>query len=67
MNATMPAVLVERATQRDERRIVATIADMPEQAKLAHPDGPCLLMIGLVFAPLLADAGERASIAGIPV
>lgn len=65
MDASMPAVLVERATQRDERRIVATIAEMPEQARLAHPDGPCLLMIGLVFAPLLIEAGARTGGAAI--
>ncbi|WP_158808646.1 siroheme synthase CysG [Beijerinckia sp. L45] len=65
MDAAMPAVLVERATQRDERRIVATIADMPAQAKLAHPDGPCLLMIGLVFAPLLIPHAEAAGAAAL--
>jgi uroporphyrin-III C-methyltransferase/precorrin-2 dehydrogenase/sirohydrochlorin ferrochelatase len=65
MDAAMPAVLVERATQRDERRIVATIGAMPAKARLAHPDGPCLLMIGLVFAPLLAEIGEREGIAAI--
>ena len=45
-----PAVLVERATQDDERRIAGAIAAMPELTRRAAPDGPCLLMIGQSFA-----------------
>lgn len=44
-----PAVLVERATCADERRIFGTIADLPEKAAAAHPNGPCLLLIGRAF------------------
>ena len=62
MDPAMPAVLIERATQSDERRIAARIADMPARAVAAQPDGPCLLMIGLVFAPALtARAGAHAA------
>ncbi len=50
MAADMPAVLVERATCPDERRIAGTIAAMPALVRAAAPDGPCLLMIGQVFA-----------------
>ena len=53
-----PALLVERATHADERRIYAPIAAMPERVKAAAPTGPCLLMIGLVFAE---RAGEGAA------
>ena len=45
-----PAVLVERASHVDERRIAGTIATMPALAAAAAPTGPCLLMIGLAFA-----------------
>lgn len=44
-----PAMLVERATLPDERRIAGAIADMPEKTRAADPHGPCLLMIGQVF------------------
>ena len=44
-----PAILVERATQADERRIFATITAMPEKVRVARPEGPCLLMIGQAF------------------
>ncbi len=45
-----PCVLVERATCADERRVWGTVATMPEQAREADPKGPCLMMIGAVFA-----------------
>ena len=45
-----PAVLVESASQVDERCIAGTIATMPSLAAAAAPTGPCLLMIGLAFA-----------------
>jgi uroporphyrin-III C-methyltransferase/precorrin-2 dehydrogenase/sirohydrochlorin ferrochelatase len=45
-----PAVLVERATQPNERRIAGSIAAMPALTGAAKPGGPCLLMIGQVFA-----------------
>lgn len=45
-----PCVLVERATCVDERRLWGTVATMPALAKAADPKGPCLLLIGQVFA-----------------
>ncbi len=45
-----PTILIERATCPDERRIAGAIADMPALTRAAQPDGPCLLMIGHVFA-----------------
>jgi uroporphyrin-III C-methyltransferase/precorrin-2 dehydrogenase/sirohydrochlorin ferrochelatase len=55
-----PALLVERATHADERRISGTIGEMPALAKAANPTGPCLLLIGLVFGRdgALADTAE---------
>jgi uroporphyrin-III C-methyltransferase/precorrin-2 dehydrogenase/sirohydrochlorin ferrochelatase len=44
-----PAVLVERATCADERRIIGTISDLPAKAAQAAPTGPCLLLIGRAF------------------
>jgi uroporphyrin-III C-methyltransferase/precorrin-2 dehydrogenase/sirohydrochlorin ferrochelatase len=44
-----PAVLVERATCADERRIFGTIADLPAKAATAAPSGPCLVLIGRAF------------------
>jgi uroporphyrin-III C-methyltransferase/precorrin-2 dehydrogenase/sirohydrochlorin ferrochelatase len=58
MDPATPAVLVERASRPDERRIAAGIADMPARVHAARPDGPCLLMIGRVFAPALEGAAR---------
>lgn len=49
MAPTMPAVLIEHATHRSERRVAGGIAEMPEKTRAAQPTGPCLLMIGLAF------------------
>ena len=70
---TTPAIVVERATCHDERRIAGTIADMPALTREADPQGPCLLMIGTVFATnkgpvdaaLLAEPALEAAEAGI--
>ena len=61
LDGTMPAVLVERASQRNERRFVGTIAEMPALAAAARPDGPCLLMIGRNFASVLPHRAHPAS------
>ena len=45
-----PALLVERATCPDERRIAGTIASLPAKAAAQAPSGPCLILIGAVFA-----------------
>lgn len=56
-----PAVLVERASQSNERRFAGTVAEMPAVTAAAAPDGPCLLMIGWNFAPLLSGAARVPS------
>ena len=53
-----PCVLVERATCRDEQRVWGTVATMPELAQAADPKGPCLMMIGAVFAERARVKGE---------
>ena len=50
LEPSTPAILIERATCHDERRIAGAIADMPALTHAADPHGPCLLMIGSVFA-----------------
>jgi uroporphyrin-III C-methyltransferase/precorrin-2 dehydrogenase/sirohydrochlorin ferrochelatase len=41
-----PAALVERASWPDERRVLATIADLPGRAALEGAKSPCVVMIG---------------------
>jgi uroporphyrin-III C-methyltransferase / precorrin-2 dehydrogenase / sirohydrochlorin ferrochelatase len=53
-----PAILVERATCADERRIFGTIADLPQKAAAAAPQGPCLVLIGQAFGH--PEAGTRS-------
>ncbi len=50
MDPATPALLVERATCPDERAIIGTIADLPGKVALAEPTGPCVILIGEVFA-----------------
>jgi uroporphyrin-III C-methyltransferase/precorrin-2 dehydrogenase/sirohydrochlorin ferrochelatase len=45
-----PALLVERATWPDEHRLYGTIASLPAKVAVISPDGPCLVMIGAIFA-----------------
>jgi uroporphyrin-III C-methyltransferase/precorrin-2 dehydrogenase/sirohydrochlorin ferrochelatase len=45
-----PAILVERATSKDERAIHATLADIAAKARAAGPVGPCLILIGAALA-----------------
>ena len=59
-----PALLVERATQPDERRVAGTVATMPELAAAAAPTGPCLMMIGLAFARAAATEQAEAGATG---
>lgn len=63
----IPAVLVERATCPDERRIFSTIADLPAKTAEAGLTGPCLVLIGRAFdhageAPAKEDAAKGASL-----
>ncbi len=66
INPATPALLVERATCPDERRIAGTIATLPAQAAARAPSGPSLILIGAVFAssaevdPALRLAQEAA-------
>ena len=61
-----PAVLVERATWEDERRIRGTIADLPARVAEAGPTGPCLILIGAAMgaeaeaAPRVVEERRRA-------
>jgi uroporphyrin-III C-methyltransferase/precorrin-2 dehydrogenase/sirohydrochlorin ferrochelatase len=41
-----PAVIVERASWESERRIAATLADLPATAASSGLVGPCLVLIG---------------------
>lgn len=45
-----PALLVERATWPDEHRVYGTIASLHAKVAVISPDGPCLVMIGAIFA-----------------
>ncbi len=58
--ADVPALLVERATHPDERRVSGAIGDMPCLTATANPTGPCLLMIGAVFGRGGRDSGNAA-------
>ena len=53
-----PALLVERATCPDERRIAGTIASLPAKAAAQAPSGPCLILIGAVFAAANIDLAD---------
>ena len=57
-----PALLVESATWPQERRIHGTVANLAEQVGAAKPIGPCLVLIGTIFATAAADrrAAETA-------
>ena len=61
-----PVVVVENASRADERRVLATLADLPEAA--AALEGPALLIIGEVAALAqispLSQRGEGTSEAG---
>ncbi len=41
-----PAVMIENASLPEERRFVATLADMPALIAAAAPTGPCMLLYG---------------------
>ncbi|SFK66979.1 uroporphyrin-III C-methyltransferase / precorrin-2 dehydrogenase / sirohydrochlorin ferrochelatase [Methylocapsa palsarum] len=54
-----PALLVERATWAEERRIFGTIATLAAKVAAVDPAGPCVVLIGAAFA---AYDGEAAPI-----
>jgi len=50
MAPSTPALLVERATCPDERRIFGTIGNLAGKVAMAEPAGPCVILIGEAFA-----------------
>jgi len=50
MDPSTPALLVERATWPDERRIFGTIGNLAAKVARAEPSGPCVILIGEIFA-----------------
>jgi uroporphyrin-III C-methyltransferase/precorrin-2 dehydrogenase/sirohydrochlorin ferrochelatase len=54
MDPSMPALLVERATCPDECHIFGTIENLAAKVARAEPSGPCLILIGEIFADALS-------------
>ncbi|HMN72953.1 MAG TPA: siroheme synthase CysG [Rhodoblastus sp.] len=50
LDPATPAILVDRATWPDERRVAATIGTIVEEAGRANPAGPSLMLIGAALA-----------------
>jgi siroheme synthase len=59
--AATPAVVVENASLPRERRFTLTLSELPHIAK-AGISGPAVILIGQVYAPLLAGCTDS----GIP-
>jgi uroporphyrin-III C-methyltransferase/precorrin-2 dehydrogenase/sirohydrochlorin ferrochelatase len=53
MDPSTPALLVERATCPDERHIFGTIENLAAKVACAEPSGPCVILIGEIFADAL--------------
>jgi uroporphyrin-III C-methyltransferase / precorrin-2 dehydrogenase / sirohydrochlorin ferrochelatase len=53
MDPSTPALLVERATCPDERHIFGTIENLAARVARAEPSGPCVILIGEIFADAL--------------
>jgi uroporphyrin-III C-methyltransferase/precorrin-2 dehydrogenase/sirohydrochlorin ferrochelatase len=54
MDPSTPALLVERATCPDERHIFGTIENLAAKVARAEPSGPCVILIGEIFAGALS-------------
>lgn len=54
-----PAVLVERATWPEERRIRGVISTLPDLAASSSPSGPCLVLIGAALGGELLSPTVR--------
>jgi uroporphyrin-III C-methyltransferase / precorrin-2 dehydrogenase / sirohydrochlorin ferrochelatase len=54
MDPSTPALLVERATCPDERHIFGTIENLATKVARAGPSGPCVILIGEIFADALS-------------
>lgn len=50
MRADMPAALLERGTTAHQRRVVSTLASLPEDAKAAGLKPPAIIVVGEVCA-----------------
>ncbi len=59
LDPATPALLIERATCAEERSIKGTILSLPAKVAAAAPSGPCLILIGAVFATCMDPAEER--------
>ncbi|HLH11713.1 MAG TPA: siroheme synthase CysG [Methylovirgula sp.] len=57
-----PALLVESATWPNERLIRGTIASLADEVAAAKPHGPCLVLIGQVFAEVARAETAKAEI-----
>jgi uroporphyrin-III C-methyltransferase / precorrin-2 dehydrogenase / sirohydrochlorin ferrochelatase len=53
IDSATPALVVERATCPDERQIFGTIGTIAAKVAAAAPTGPCVILIGEVFADAL--------------
>lgn len=50
MEETMPAAVLERGTTAAQRRIVSTVAELPQKATLAQIQTPAIILVGKVCA-----------------
>lgn len=50
MEETMPAAVLERGTTAAQRRIVSTVAELPQKAALAQIQTPAIILVGKVCA-----------------
>ena len=66
MDPSTPAVLVERATCPDERRISGTIGTLGAKVTAAEPSGPCVILIGEAFASALSLPRTQAKLKSDP-
>jgi uroporphyrin-III C-methyltransferase/precorrin-2 dehydrogenase/sirohydrochlorin ferrochelatase len=63
LDPSTPAIAVINATRPNETVIVSTIAAIAEEFPARRSDGPCLVLIGGVFAELSASKGLVAPVA----
>jgi uroporphyrin-III C-methyltransferase/precorrin-2 dehydrogenase/sirohydrochlorin ferrochelatase len=61
LDPATPAIVVERATWPDERRIADTIAHMPQRIREAQTTGPCLVLIGAALGGRMLDARNTSA------
>jgi len=63
LDPSTPAIAVINATRPTETVIVSTIAAMAENFPARRSDGPCLILIGDVFAQLSMSNALEAPVA----